>query len=80
MWSIVRYKEEPMTIRDDNLTTALRAMIREEILSELDVRKLNEQNVIDEEGQFTEPQIESIKDIVKDMMGGKIEFTIEVHT
>ena len=80
MWSIVRYKEEPMTIRDDNLTTALRAMIREEILSELDVRKLNEQNVIDEEGQFTEPQIESIKDIVKDMMGGEIEFTIEVHT
>jgi len=69
-----------MTIRDDNLTTALRAMIREEILSELDVRKLNEQNVIDEEGQFTEPQIESIKDIVKDMMGGEIEFTIEVHT
>jgi len=69
-----------MTIRDDNLTTALRAMIREEILSELDVRKLNEQNVIDEEGQFTEPQIESIKDIVKDMMGGEIEFNIEVHT
>lgn len=64
----------------DKLVEALRTIIKQEVISELDARKLNEQNVIDEEGQFTESQIESIKDIVKEMMGGEIEFTIEVHT
>jgi hypothetical protein len=69
--------EEQMS---DKLVEALRTIIKQEVISELDARKLNEQNVIDEEGQFTESQIESIKDIVKEMMGGEIEFTIEVHT
>jgi len=64
----------------DKLVEALRTIIKQEVISELDARKLNEQNVIDEEGQFTQSQTESIKDIVKEMMCGEIEFTIDIHT
>lgn len=65
----------------DKLVEALRTIIKQEVISELDARELNNKDVIDDDHTpFTTSQVEDIKDIVKDMMGGEIEFTIEVHT
>lgn len=65
----------------DKLVEALRTIIKQEVISELDARELNNKDVIDgDHTPFTTSQVEDIKDIVKDMMGGEIEFTIEVHT
>lgn len=65
----------------DKLVEALRTIIKQEVISELDARELSNTDVIDDDHTpFTTSQVEDIKDIVKDMMGGEIEFTIEVHT
>lgn len=65
----------------DKLVEALRTIIKQEVISELDARELNNKDVFDDDHTpFTTSQVEDIKDIVKDMMGGEIEFTIEVHT
>ena len=60
----------------DKLVEALRTIIKQEVISELDARQLNQ----DDHMPFSTSQVEDIKDIVKDMMGGEIEFNIEVHT
>ena len=67
-----------MTIRDANLTTAIRAMIREEILSELDARKKSPSVCKDK--HFSDDEKEEIKNIIRETIDGEISFEIEVHT
>ena len=67
-----------MTIRDANLTTAIRAMIREEILSELDARE--KLPSVCKDTNFSEDEKEEIKNIIRETIDGEISFEIEVHT
>lgn len=78
MWSIVRYKEEPMTIRDANLTTAIRAMIREEIFSEFQAREKSPSVCKDK--HFSDDEKEEIRNIVLETIDGYVTFEVEVHT
>lgn len=78
MWSIVRYKEEPMTIRDANLTTAIRQIIRDEIFSEFQAREKSRSVCKDK--HFSDDEKEEIKNIVRETIDGEISFEITVHT
>mgnify|MGYP006000591763 CR=1 FL=1 len=67
-----------MTIRDVNLTTALRAIIKHEIDSEFDARAKSPS--VCKDSYFSEDEKEEIKSIVREVIDYDVSFEIEVRT
>ena len=67
-----------MTIRDVNLTTALRAIIKQEIDNEFDARAKSPS--VCKDSYFSEDEKEEIKSIVREVIDYDVSFEIEVRT
>jgi hypothetical protein len=65
-------KEVPMTTSNDALIEALRRIIKQEVISEIDAR--------DSSNDFTDDQKEQIKSVVREVLDCEVSFDVTVNT